>query len=531
MDKSSASFRIKGWARSIDWRLLLFMLMLMNVKLAVKIAGVVLIYCLRPDFKFGIHFKKSRIPLFYPLIIALVLFGWLFSGLIKNINYDLTLITGIFFWLLCLLAFHQIKYAIEKNTSQTIHQTIFVFLIINAALSLLTYAYIMWDAGSMNPYRYQGQFQKYFMGTGDYIKGITMDTSTTNAILNAFAVIYFLSRGKYLPMLLCMLVLILTGSNVTNLLLFGTFIVLFIFKTSKAQKSMIVVCLAMLVAFMAGISPQNNDYVEGITKKIFNKVPTTVIKPVREIPLSEKPDSILSAVERKQKIAQDYIDSTYVAEHEKLLQSATLSIAMPGKIDPPGKLIIVKDDIHSAGFQHKNDTTVTEAKLIAFVKEKKAELPINGENLKPRLPGKLLAFKQTIQYLKEHPSKILFGTGIGNFSSKLAFKVTAMKIAGGYPAQFAYLNKAFELNHLDLYLYFFTGKDEQHSIANSPNSVYDQLISEYGLAGLGCFGLFYLGFFAKHLKKLTYGTPILLLMVGFFLFDYWFEQLSVVIFF
>ena len=51
----------------------------------------------------------------------------------------------------------------------------------------------------------------------------------------------------------------------------------------------------------------------------------------------------------------------------------------------------------------------------------------------PRAPGKLVAFYQLATYLKEHPEKIITGDGTGNFSSKLAFKTTGLKIAGKLP--------------------------------------------------------------------------------------------------
>ena len=73
--------------------------------------------------------------------------------------------------------------------------------------------------------------------------------------------------------------------------------------------------------------------------------------------------------------------------------------------------------------------------------------------------------------------------GIGNFSSKLAFKATGLNIAGGFPQKFTYMNSAFISNHLDLYLYYFTKEDGLHSITNNPNSVYDQLISGVWIIG------------------------------------------------
>jgi hypothetical protein len=51
------------------------------------------------------------------------------------------------------------------------------------------------------------------------------------------------------------------------------------------------------------------------------------------------------------------------------------------------------------------------------------------------------------------------------------------------------------------------------------------------LLGLLAFAVYYLWFFARHYKKLTYGLPILLLIMAVLLVDYWFEQLSILIFF
>ena len=70
-----------------------------------------------------------------------------------------------------------------------------------------------------------------------------------------------------------------------------------------------------------------------------------------------------------------------------------------------------------------------------------------------------------------------------------------------------------------------------HSLTNSPNSVYDQLVSEYGLAGVFAFMILYIGFFLKRIKKLTYGVPLLLLLLGAFGVEYWYEQLSIIIVF
>ncbi len=82
-----------------------------------------------------------------------------------------------------------------------------------------------------------------------------------------------------------------------------------------------------------------------------------------------------------------------------------------------------------------------------------------------------------------------------------------------------------------MYLDFFSKQTGLHSLTNSPFSVYDQLLAEYGLIGLTIFFVYYLWFFARHYRKLTYGLPILLLLMAVLFVDYWFEQLSILIFF
>jgi hypothetical protein len=138
---------------------------------------------------------------------------------------------------------------------------------------------------------------------------------------------------------------------------------------------------------------------------------------------------------------------------------------------------------------------------------------------------------QTAGFFKQHPAKILTGDGIGNFSSKLAFRTSGIGVTGGYPEKYVYIDPDFELNHLDLYLKFFSKKSDYHSLTNSPYSVYDQLLSEYGILGLLAFVIFYISFFARHYRLLTYGIPILAFIMMVFFLDYWFEQLSVMVLF
>jgi hypothetical protein len=282
-----------------------------------------------------------------------------------------------------------------------------------------------------------------------------------------------------------------------------------------------------LIVFWVKISPQNNKYIATAYENIFlNPMPSTAALE-KDIPITLKPDSILTAAERKQKIAQRYLDSIYVEGTKKYNSHAILNATTLNLKEKP---VIPQPNIHSAPFQQKNDTTALQSKLIAFIKTdslQQAVLSVSGYNM----PGKIIALVQTFNYFKLHPAKIITGTGAGMFSSKLAFKISALKIAGGYPEKYAFINNDFKNNNLSLYLNYFTKPAGQHSLINTPNSTYNQLLSEYGLAGIGAFVFFYLGFFLRRAKQMTYGIPVLLLMSGLFFIEYWFEQLSVVVLF
>lgn len=526
MLNSIAGFDFKKAINSVDWKLLLFLLLFLDVKLAVKIVAIVLIYVLRFDFKFGFSFKNSRLPLFYPLILLIPFVSLVLNKGFANPDYLLVFLMGLGFWLLGILAIHQVKFAVDNNNTDVIHRTILVFFIINAVISCSNYAVIVLETHAINPYRYQGEHQKYFIGTGDNIRGLTFDISTTNAVLNAIGVIYFLVRKNNPMVLICMIVLLFTGSNFLNIALIVTLALLFIFNSTRNQKSLILVCVMLLVVFMGRISPQNDKYA-------LNTIDFAVHSPA--LPSTTSTPKVvcggsLTLEETRQQIARKYLDSVAKVNPKKTIAKTPIPANLP-KTDQ-GRVFIDTVDINAQAYQSIIDTTATQHMLLAFINAHQAQLPLSSEKkYKPGKPGKVTSFLQTVNFLEHNPVKLLAGAGIGNFSSKLAFRATSFGFAGGYPVNHAYINNDFLTNHLDVYLNFFSRRPALHSLTNSPNSVYDQLLSEYGLIGLAAFAIFYVWFFARHAKTFTYGLPLLLLLLMIFFTDYWFEQLSVVVFF
>ncbi len=523
MTSKSFSVTSRKLFESIDWKILIFLLLVVNVKLVFKLIAIVLICIARFNFRLGLHLRNSRLPLFYPVIIGIGILNWFIIGF-ANPAYNVVLLTGITFWIVSILAVHQVKRSVELHDPFIIHNTIRLFFIINAVVSFAAFLLIIFKTGAINPYLYQGEYQKYFIGTGDYIKGISFDTSTTNSVLNAFGVVYFLNRKKAGMVLLCMNTLLLTGSNITNLLLSVVLLFVLLFQSNREQKSLILICFFLLVIFMTKISPQNNQYLVNYYEKIFSNT-TSKQKHAALLSIKEKPDSVLTIEERKQKFALMYLDSLSTVQIEKQ-KNKFQNTSVNQKPAIPG------DSIHTPKFQHRTVTTPVEAGMFNFIITHPSALPVSSDTaFRSRLPGKIIGWEQTITWLRHHPQKIITGAGIGNFSSKLALRTSCINVAGSWPKKHKYISPDFLSNHLDLYLYYFTKEDELHSIINNPSSVYDQLPGEYGVAGLFAFLFFYLGFFLQNKRILTYGIPLILLLTGIFFIDYWFEQLSVVILF
>jgi hypothetical protein len=523
---------IRNELTRLNGSFLVFLVLFLNVKVYVKVA-VLLFFLLWLSRKLEVRiFFRQRYSWFYLLVLAMTIFSPLFNSASWSKPYFLMIITGCSFWLLCLGAGLIVFYFIKNTTAEKLHATLKFYFSLNITVTFIELLLIMWDAGSFNPYTYQGMNQKYFIGTGDLLRGITFDVSTTNAIINAFATLYFLSRKNWIGLLLSMTALLLVASNLTTILLLLVLVFMFIFQSDRHQKSMIAVCGCLFIIFLARVSPQNQHYLKYIYQKVADRKIDTIPPDVGKPSLVSYPDSSLSEEDRRKKKAMLYLDSI------KNLRTSPTEVAGTTIEQKPGTEILIKKpllpkaNIHTEPYQRKRDTTNQQRQLIDYAVNHIPTFDTSIQSTqKENLPGKLQAFQQTLQYLKAHPFMFFTGTGTGQFASKLAFRTTGMRIAGGYPQQYAYINPAFRDNHLKIYLTYFSKDMEVHSIANSPDSVYDQLIAEYGLIGLAGFVFLYLAYFLRCLKRNSFAIPILLFTMGIFFYGYWFEQLSVIILF
>ncbi len=457
---------------SIDWSLLFFLVGILNVKLYVKVAAVLFAVVLHRKKAIPREIFRKNHLWFYAAMLLLAIFNLVLSLSSLSASAFMAFGLGSGYWLLALLSAYYIYLFVQEGGDERLHRTVGLFFLLNSVCMVMSFLGICFQAGVINPYTYEGEHRRYFINTGDMITGISLDGSVTTALISAFGVLYFFYRNRRLNALFCLTTMLLAGSNFADLMLIVLFVFIFIFRSDRLQKSMILVSMLIMVVFFAKVSPQNGVYVRTILQRLDGKH------------VYEEPVPIPNAKDH------EFVERPEVQRREVTMKRFEQTLYSRGM-----------EDSFKLRFKSYNRS------------------------------GRWVSWQQMADFFRDHPALIPLGAGMGHFSSRLAFKTTALDIAGAYPVGKRYIDPFFRDNYLYLYLYYHTHDEGQHSVVNKPDSVYGQLLSEYGLIGLILFGLFYAAYFIRGGWGLTYGLPVLLLMGMAFFTEYWFEQLSVVILF
>ncbi len=501
---------IKQFLKTTDWVFLVFLIFLLQASIVGKLSGLVWIYAWRFKYlKGGIsspYIKFYGLMMVYSIIELLLNFH-------RGSEYAIPGIIGVLYWTMGLLITLQLWVALSHSGYQKVEKALKYFFLINTLFSALQLLLVMIDSKSINPFTYIGLNYKYAASTGDYIKGVMFDLSTTNMIVNCFAVFYFLYKKNYLTALLCFAVATYTTSNIGNIILILFLIWVLLFNSNRFQKAMAVCFISILILFITQISPTNLHYLNvKISRMLHLKKPL--------LTTNWHDDS------EKEKIADAYIKQKFNTtaidtSNRKKIQN-TLEVLKQEKI-----ISEKKQDSVLKIIEKKSGNTFY-----------KIYLKLYGDtsgmifsNYYTQSPGKILAFKETLGFIKSNASTFFWGAGPGNFSSKLAHKASGLKISGSYPSAFYYIAPEFKRRHLKITLTCFVKPPEEHSLLDMPNSVFNQLLGEYGVIGLGIFVVFYLLYTLKYWFKLSYGKILIPMCLMFLMTDYWFEAFSITVVF
>ncbi len=474
-------------------QLLVFLIFFLNVKFIVKVIAIVFMIISTRNFKFGFSLKNSRLPLFYLLIILLEIVKYLLVVHNYSLDYSLVLSMGILQWAFCLLSIHYLKLQIDQDNTGKTHNTIRAFFILNFLVSLFFLAILIFHPVWLTFWGHGANVTFDDPSAGDTILGISFDTSTVNATINCLGLIYFLFKKDYVFCLMNLLTVVLCTSNVTFFLTLAILILMVLTVREKKLRiyTLLYTLIFLLLYFL--IYPKNRTYIRNyfVQMYVVNVNPKPQQTSDSEVYILQQGDSEIT----EKRAISIYPDSVY--------------------------------DFNNKKFEH----VVSNFMSFRALRQNDKGYVIVPAVVYDTKPGKFISFIQTYFYLKSSLRHFLFGSGIGNFSSKLAFRASGVRALGSYPKKFRYAAADFEYNHLMTYLYYYHAAASRHSVMNYPFSVYNQIAGEYGFIGTLLFVIFYLGYFLSKYQRLSYGRYLIIILLGFFLMEYWFESLSLIVIF
>lgn len=495
--------------RAIDLPLLVFLILFLDVKFVVKIVGIIFILLWDRDLKLGLSFKRSKLPLFYALVIGIEIIKYLFITRNYGFHYLLVFGMGILQWGLSLLAIHTVRLHTDRETTDRTCNTIKIFYLLNFLVSLFFLTLLIVHPTSLTYWGQGIDISITHPSAGDAILGISFDTSTANATICCMGLIFFLYKQDNFFTAICGITILLCTSNTTFIF---TLVVLVAMILTVRQKNLRLRCVVTLISFVVlypMMSAKNRTYIHDYFVQLY---------------VLNKDTAFASRSAGAATVARDSSGKP-MAERQ------------PSRVDPED-FKVHKGDLKKA---LGNLLSVHEKPAVkASVRQiKSLENDVADSSIYPSFPreaymskpGKFISFVQTCYYLHMTPKHLLFGAGIGNFSSKLAFRVAGTNVQGSYPKRYTYISPEFRYNHLKTYLTYANMDASRHSVLNFPFSVYNQILGEYGLIGLLLFVLTYLGFFVRRYKSLTYGRYMLMALMLFFFMEYWFELYSLVVIF
>lgn|SRR5690554_4738517 len=494
----------------IDIWMLVSILLILNVSLSIKLLGILILLARNYLFKR----KKNEsvdIPKFYFYIIIFSIVQYIIQMNYFETDEIIKKVLSIGYWGIAWLILYQLKKMINNQDLTRIKNTINLFFIINIFVSGINLLKIIFEIGEINPFLYAENDFQYHMSTGDYIKGITFDTSTTNAIICLFGFVYYLIEKKYFLSVVSLVVLLYTNSNFANLILLSI-LPLFFFKRGSLYKTLTVCFLGIIIVFYTQISPQSAAY-------IFNS-----FDPEYSVKLYHKNErkemDRIAELNRKDSIIKKYLYSK--TPHLDSLHQATINNHKDSSS--------LNEPIVDTLYEHRLNQQFNS--INSFIdKHYDGKVCIDNTIAGKKTPGKVLSMIETLQYSTSSFSNFFIGSGAGNFSSKLAFKLSGVSDLNSDEVKGTSVSDEFKDNHLKIYCYYFSQDKSEHSALNTPHSVFNQILGEYGVIGLLLLVIFYIIFFVKRFKYLTYGKYLLIIIVQALFIDYWFEQLSIIILF
>lgn len=249
--------KTKKERKGADLLFLLFIVLLTQGFLPLKLAGVVMIYLLRPQPLFDL--KINRTGIFYGSMILLSSLSIMTFIQAPKTNYLAIYGIGLLIWLMCLMAFLQIYHHLKSTSAEGADKTIHYFFLVVATSSVIEIVGLIFGGRDLNPF--------VGLSAGDMVIGIFANSSV-NMIVLGFFIVYYLFKKNYVLSIMAG-ILALSTTYMSGLIIFFGILGAYIFFSgaiSFKMKARLIFLGAFLMIMIMSLSPGNIEYATNILR-------------------------------------------------------------------------------------------------------------------------------------------------------------------------------------------------------------------------------------------------------------------------
>ncbi|EGV43075.1 hypothetical protein BZARG_1638 [Bizionia argentinensis JUB59] len=244
--------------KQIDFIFIVFLLLVTQGNIQLKLVGILFILLLRPNA----ILKINGLAKFYILIILLHVCSGIINFIINGVGYFINFMMVFVFWTISFIIISQINYFLKLKTIEVINATINLFFIISVLFVLYQYLSLSFDYWAINPYSISP-------AAGDNMKSI-YSNSSVNMIVMSFFLLSYAFRTKWVFALFSLICLLMcTYMSGTVIFLVGIlFSVLFFSKIKRKYKVYLVGASLISIVIFSSVSPSNVNYAMGYINRI-----------------------------------------------------------------------------------------------------------------------------------------------------------------------------------------------------------------------------------------------------------------------
>ncbi|SHI30656.1 hypothetical protein SAMN04487911_10148 [Arenibacter nanhaiticus] len=254
--------------KDVDFIFILFLLLVTQSNIQLKLVGIFLILILRINAIQKINF----FGIFYLVLLLFHLSFGLITLLSTGIDYLASYILVFLFWSLSLIIYTQLAYFVKNNSLKKISLTLNVFFLICVFVIVLQYIFTAINLQSINPYSVSP-------AAGDKMMSIFSNSSVSMIIMSFFFLKYLFENKWFLGSISFICLIMATYMSGTVLFLGSIFLGIFFFsKIDIKYKLYFIIITFLFIATFSFISPANIDYAMGYINRIWNNGNDTPFK-------------------------------------------------------------------------------------------------------------------------------------------------------------------------------------------------------------------------------------------------------------